>query len=105
MRTSLLSGGVNQIDTANFYRHHRAEQVTGRALRTLFNKFGMARDEVFICSKQGFTVDNSLEDAPASLVLEELLTNTDLTREDFFIFDDEKTLYSFHPTFLAYSLE
>ena len=65
----MLSGGINQIDTGHTYRQHRSELVVGKALKTMFKKFGMQRDEVFINSKQGFIGENHFEQAPAELVL------------------------------------
>ena len=41
LKQMVLSGGINHIDTGHFVRGHRAELVVGKALRTLFNKFGL----------------------------------------------------------------
>ena len=92
------------MDTGHFVRNHRAERTVGKVLQTMFKKFGMKREEVFINSKQGFIGDNDFEEAPAKLVFEELLANTSLKQEDFFILDDEETYFSLHPAFLDFSL-
>ena len=59
---------------------------------------------MFVNSKQGFIGDNDFEEAPAKLVFEELLANSSLEREDFYVLDDEQTYYSLHPAFLDFSL-
>lgn len=50
---SVESGGVNVIDTAINYRYQKSERVVGAALRYLLEK-GYTRDELFICSKNGY---------------------------------------------------
>lgn len=109
LRQALLSGGINHIDTGHSFREHRAEYTVAKVLRTLFNKFGLSREEVFINSKQGFIGNNSYVDAPQELVLEELKQQTSLTEEDFCIIDQNdgsggKEYYSLEPAFLEFSL-
>ena len=104
LRQALLSGGVNHIDTGHSFRDHRAEYTVAKVLRTLFNKFGLSREEVFINSKQGFIGNNSFVDAPQELVLEELKQQTSLTEDDFCILDNGKAYYSLDAAFLEFSL-
>ena len=63
LKNVLLSGGINHIDTGHSLRSHRAEYTSGRVLRTLFNKFGLGREEVFVNSKQGFVGNNAYDKA------------------------------------------
>lgn len=44
IKTSVLSGGVNHIDTAPNYRYMKSERTVGRVLTTLDNKYGISRD-------------------------------------------------------------
>lgn len=69
----MLTGGINHIDTCHSFRGHRAEFTIGRVLQTMFEKFGLKREEVFVNSKQGFIGDNTFEDAPAELTFQELI--------------------------------
>ncbi len=46
--------GVNVIDTAANYRFQRSERAIGEALKTLANEHGVARKELFICTKGGY---------------------------------------------------
>ena len=50
---SVESGGVNVIDTAINYRYQKSERTIGAALRYLIDK-GYKREELFICSKNGY---------------------------------------------------
>lgn len=57
-----LAGGINVIDTAINYRNQRSERAIGRALHAS----GVARGEVFLCSKAGYLAENSA--LPAGLI-------------------------------------
>jgi aryl-alcohol dehydrogenase-like predicted oxidoreductase len=46
--------GANVIDSAANYRFQRSERSIGRALNTLANEHGFARDELVICTKGGY---------------------------------------------------
>ncbi len=50
---SVESGGVNMIDTAINYRYMKSERTIGAAIRYLKMK-GFERDQLFICSKNGY---------------------------------------------------
>ncbi|CDW78225.1 UNKNOWN [Stylonychia lemnae] len=54
MKLLVLSGGVNVIDTAINYRCQKSERTFGAALKTLIRKYGINRDELFICTKNGY---------------------------------------------------
>ena len=51
---SVSSGRVNVLDTAINYRYQRAERSVGRALRRQIDEGAVARDEVFIATKNGY---------------------------------------------------
>ncbi len=63
---SLRSGRINVVDTAINYRFQRAERSVGRAVRRLIDQGVMARDEVFISTKNGYLAP----DAESSIPLE-----------------------------------
>jgi len=46
--------GVNVIDTAANYRFQRSERSVGEALKILANEHGVAREDLFICTKGGY---------------------------------------------------
>ena len=49
-----LELGVNVIDSAANYRHQRSERSVGAALRQMFARRAVQRDEVFVATKGGF---------------------------------------------------
>lgn len=51
---SVLSAGINVVDTAVNYRHMRSERAVGRALAEAVDRGTVARDEVFVATKGGF---------------------------------------------------
>ena len=67
---SVKSGAVNVIDTAINYRAMRAEKSIGRALSSLINDDIISRDQVFICTKNGYITNDG--DYPAIDVMEYL---------------------------------
>jgi aryl-alcohol dehydrogenase-like predicted oxidoreductase len=49
-----LSHGVNLLDTAINYRCQRSERAIGDALRAIFGRGVISRDEVVVCTKGGY---------------------------------------------------
>ena len=70
----LTSGRVNVLDTAINYRHQRAERSLGRALGHLVEKGSIARDEVFLATKNGYLApDGEVKLPPEKWIDRELL--------------------------------
>ena len=44
VKQSVLSGGINHIDTAPNYRYMKSEKTIGKALTTLESKYDIARE-------------------------------------------------------------
>lgn len=59
IKTAVLSGGVNHIDTAPNYRYMKSEKTVGRILTVLDNKYGVARNQLFISSKAGYIAEDA----------------------------------------------
>jgi len=55
---SIASRAINVIDTAINYRFQRAERSIGRTLKSLFEKTIFQRDEIFICTKNGYLTND-----------------------------------------------
>ena len=47
------------LDTAINYRCQKSERAFGAAIRTLINQNEIKREELFICSKNGYIPDDS----------------------------------------------
>ncbi|MGA7897404.1 MAG: aldo/keto reductase [Nitrososphaeraceae archaeon] len=55
---SIKSGAVNVIDTAINYRAMKSEKSIGRALSRLIKEGIVSRDQVFICTKNGYVTND-----------------------------------------------
>ena len=59
VKQSITSGAVNVIDTAINYRFQRAERSVGRAIHSLIDEGRLKREEVFVCTKNGYLAPDS----------------------------------------------
>ena len=78
-----MSGGCNHFDTSSSYRRKRSEMVVGRVIRTLVEKYGLQRQEVFVNSKQGFVNVDAYHGEELQLQMEEMFAETSLKYGDF----------------------
>ncbi len=69
----LSSGRVNVLDTAINYRHQRAERSVGRALARSVERREIARDEVFVATKNGYLAPDGEAKVPAERWIEQEL--------------------------------
>jgi len=58
VKQSILSG-VNVIDTAINYRAQKAERSVGRAIKELIEENKITRDQVFLCTKNGYLTNDA----------------------------------------------
>lgn len=61
IKSSVLSGGVNHIDTAPNYRYMKSEKTVGKILTVLQNKYDIDRSMLFISSKAGYVPEDGEE--------------------------------------------
>ncbi|KRX10506.1 NADP-dependent oxidoreductase domain [Pseudocohnilembus persalinus] len=97
---SVLTGGVNVIDTAINYRYMKSERSVGAAVRHLVENLEYGRDELFIASKGGYIIDDADNGIPGSVQLEQLIKEAGVPKEE--IITD---LHSMHPKFLDYMIQ
>lgn len=57
VKNSILSG-INVIDTAINYRSQKAERSVGHAISELINDSKLNRDEIFVCTKNGYVTND-----------------------------------------------
>lgn len=69
VKNLVLYAGVNVIDTAINYRCQKAERTIGAALKTLTQKYGIEREALFICTKNGYIPDDSDNGIPARILV------------------------------------
>ncbi len=58
VKQSILSG-VNVIDTAINYRAQKAERSVGRAISKLIKEGKITRDQIFLCTKNGYLTNDA----------------------------------------------
>ena len=55
---SVKSGAINVIDTAINYRYMKSEKSIGRAIKRLINDKIISRDQLFVCTKNGYITND-----------------------------------------------
>jgi aryl-alcohol dehydrogenase-like predicted oxidoreductase len=83
-----IDGGINVIDTSRNYRQERSEQCIGRAIR------GRNRDELVICTKAGYRLDQPGHSLEPSFLLSNLdasLRNLGVDAVDVFYLHNPET--------------
>ena len=73
IKTSVLSGGVNHIDTAPNYRYMKSEKTVGKVLTVLEQKYDIRRDQLFVASKGGYVPEDADEMISQREMIEKLL--------------------------------
>ena len=101
IKSSVLSGGVNVIDTAINYRYQKSERTVGKAINTLVSKYGIERDELFVCTKGGFIPDDADQGVPGRVVVEDLIKQGRMSKLDVI----QNHIHCIHPAFLDTQLE
>jgi aryl-alcohol dehydrogenase-like predicted oxidoreductase len=76
VRVALASGRTNVVDTAINYRFQRAERSIGRALQRLVERGAVAREEVFLSTKNGYLAPDSESGLSAERYIDEELIQT-----------------------------
>jgi hypothetical protein len=96
IKSSVMSGGINVIDTAINYRYQKSERTVGKAINTLVGKYGYNRDELFVWTKGGFVPDDADQGIPGRVVVEELIKNGAMSKKDVI----NEHIHCMHPAFL-----
>ena len=72
VKKSVLSG-INVIDTAINYRAQKSERSIGNALSELISENSLTRDQVFVCTKNGYvTNDGDIQEDFMQYIMREL---------------------------------
>jgi hypothetical protein len=104
VKSSVLSGGVNHIDTAINYRYMKSERAVGKAIRTLCSKYAFDRSEIVVASKIGYVPEDADNGKRSHSFVQELIEANKISIEDV-IFDDKKRpVHCMHPEFLNQQL-
>lgn len=96
----MLSGGINNIDTAPNYRYMKSERTIGKILTTLHSKYGVKRDELVIASKAGYVPEDGQKMISQREMIQRLIE--DGIPEDSFV---KESGHCLHPEYLRKSIE
>lgn len=100
IKNSVLSGGINNIDTAPNYRYMKSERTIGKILTTLHSKYGVKRDELFVASKAGYVPEDGQKMISQREMIQRYIDSG--VPEDSFV---KESGHCLHPDFLRQSVE
>jgi hypothetical protein len=104
VKSCVLSGGVNLIDTAINYRYMKSERAVGKALKTICSKYDHDRNELIVCSKIGYVPEDADTGKKSHAFVQHLVEGDKISMEDI-IFDDKKRpVHCIHPEYLKEQL-
>lgn len=101
IKTAVLSGGVNHIDTAPNYRYMKSEKTVGRVLTTLDNKYGVAREQLFVTSKAGYIAEDAEAMISRNDEITRLITKVKVPEDEI----STEQAHSMNPLFLKDQIE
>jgi predicted aldo/keto reductase-like oxidoreductase len=104
VKSLVMSGGVNLIDTAVNYRYMKSERTIGKALKALVEKYNYNRDEFFICSKIGYVPEDAFTGKRCHAFVQHLIEGNKLEMEDIMFDDKNRPVHCIHPEFLKEQL-
>lgn len=96
IKQSVISGGVNHIDTAPNYRYMKSERTVGKILTALDNKYGIKRNELFISSKAGFIPEDAEKMISRRDMTQIMIENIGVPEEEI----QKENGHCIHPKFL-----
>ncbi len=96
IKTSVLSGGINHIDTAPNYRYKKSENTVGRILATLDNKYGITRDQLFLTTKGGYIAEDAEKQISRSDEIRRMVSQLKVPEDEIV----KESAHSLNPVFL-----
>jgi len=104
VKTCVLSGAINVIDTAINYRYMKSEKAIGKALNALVNKYNVDRQELLICSKIGYVPEDAEGGRRAHSFVQELVEDKKMEIDDVVFDEKNRPVHCMHPEFLEQQL-
>ena len=100
IKQSVLSGGVNHIDTAPNFRYMKSERTVGKILTVLHNKYDITRNMLFVGSKAGYIPEDAHEMISREDMISQLV-NQEGVPEDSIVMESNHCM---HPKFLEHQI-
>jgi diketogulonate reductase-like aldo/keto reductase len=104
IKSVVMSGGVNFIDTAINYRYMKSERTIGKALKALIDKYEYQRDEFIVCSKIGFVPEDATTGKRSHAFVQHLIEGNKLDMDDIIFDEKNRPVHCIHPEFLKEQL-
>lgn len=104
VKTCVLSGAINVIDTAINYRYMKSEKAIGKALNALVHKYNVDRSELLICSKIGYVPEDAEGGRRAHSFVQELVEEKKIEIDDVVFDEKNRPVHCMHPEFLQQQL-
>lgn len=83
IKQSVLSGGLNHIDTAPNYRYMKSEKTVGKIITVLQNKYDINRNMLFVTSKAGYVPEDAQELVTQSDMINNLINEHGVSQDAF----------------------
>ena len=99
-KTSVLSGGVNNVDTAPNYRYMKSEKTIGKVLATLEDKYGVRRSELFVASKVGYLPEDAENMISRAELAQTLISDVGVPQEEII----QESGHCMHPKFIKHQI-
>jgi aryl-alcohol dehydrogenase-like predicted oxidoreductase len=97
---SVMSGGVNVIDTCASFRHTKSERVVNAAIMYLLREKGYKREQLLLGTKAGYIADDADHGTKGMELVKEIIKEGLMGDED--VLNDSHCI---HPVYLELSLE
>jgi diketogulonate reductase-like aldo/keto reductase len=104
IKSVVMSGGINIIDTAINYRYMKSEKTIGKALKSLIDKYDYKRDEFIVCSKIGFVPEDASTGKRSHSFVQHLVENNKLEMDDIIFDEKNRPVHCIHPEYLKEQL-
>jgi predicted aldo/keto reductase-like oxidoreductase len=105
IKSVVMSGGVNVLDTAINYRYMKSERTIGKALKALIDKYDYKRDEFIVSSKIGFVPEDASSGKRSHAFVQHLIEGNKLEMDDVIFDEKNRPVHCIHPEFLKEQLE
>ena len=96
IKQSVLSGGINHIDTAPNYRYMKSERTIGKILTTLESKYNITRDQLFISTKAGYVPEDAENMILRTEMINKLIKEHEVPQDAF----QAQSAHCMHPKFI-----
>lgn len=101
IKTSVLSGGINHIDTAPNYRYMKSEKTLGKILTVLERKYDIDRQQLFVTSKGGYIPEDGEEMVSRNTMMGRIIQEAGVPEDAF----QKESGHCMHPKFLEHQLD